>query len=131
MILHFGKVEGPTGYCNTRSSRFESQLFVCMQVFINTEGSLYSFKGLVGRLGPIGVHASMLAILGGVAFGGISGYKGSVMIPQGNEFLVASALRPVSPLASPPRGATHQLTCLIVSPDTSTLLCTVNVGDLM
>lgn len=77
-----------------------------MQVFINPEGSLYSFKGLVGRLGPIGVHASMLAILGGVAFGGISGYKGSVMIPQGNEFLVASALRPVSPLASPPRGAT-------------------------
>lgn len=75
------------------------------QVFINPEGSLYSFKGLVGRLGPIGVHASMLAILGGVAFGGISGYKGSVMIPQGNEFLVASALRPVSPLASPPRGA--------------------------
>lgn len=75
------------------------------QVFINPEGALYSFKGLVGRLGPIGVHASMLAILGGVAYGGISGYKGSVMVPQGGDFLIASALRPVSPLAQPPKGA--------------------------
>ena len=79
-------------------------MYLSLQVFINAEGALYSFKGLVGRLGPIGVHASMLAILGGVAFGGISGYKGSVMVPQGSDFLVASALRPVSPLASPPSG---------------------------
>ena len=80
-----------------------------LQVFINAEGALYSFKGLVGRLGPIGVHASMLAILGGVALGGVSGYKGSVMVPQGSDFLVASALRPVSPLASPPSGEATNL----------------------
>ena len=27
--------------------------------------SLYAFKGLAGRLGPIGVHASMLAVMAG------------------------------------------------------------------
>lgn len=51
--------------------------------------SLYAFKGLAGRLGPIGVHASMLAIMAGVAIGGLGGFKGSVMVPQGGDFLVA------------------------------------------
>lgn len=35
------------------------------QVFLE-KGSLYAFKGLAGKLGPIGVHASMLAIMAGV-----------------------------------------------------------------
>lgn len=51
--------------------------------------SLYAFKGLAGRLGPIGVHASMLAIMAGVAIGGLGGFKGSVMVPTGGDFLVA------------------------------------------
>lgn len=34
------------------------------QVFLR-EGSLYAFKGLAGKLGPIGVHAAMLLIMGG------------------------------------------------------------------
>lgn len=58
------------------------------QVFRNGP-SLYAFKGLAGRLGPIGVHASMLAIMAGVAIGGLGGFKGSVMVPQGGDFLVA------------------------------------------
>ena len=51
--------------------------------------SLYAFKGLAGRLGPIGVHASMLAIMAGVAIGGLGGFRGSVMVPQGGDFLIA------------------------------------------
>ena len=65
---------------------------------------MYAFKGLAGRLGPIGVHASMLGILAGVAWGGVAGYKGSIMAPQGGEFITASALRPASSLAQPPQG---------------------------
>ena len=34
------------------------------QVFVK-QGSLYAFKGLAGKLGPLGVHASMLAIMAG------------------------------------------------------------------
>lgn len=67
-------------------------------------GALYSFKGLAGRLAPIGVHASMLAILGGVAWGGIAGFKGSMLAPQGTEFVVADALHPASPFAQLPSG---------------------------
>lgn len=71
--------------------------------------SLYAFKGLAGRLGPIGVHASMLAIMAGVAIGGLGGYKGSVMVPTGGDFLVAQALTPNSPAGSLPEGAKQVL----------------------
>lgn len=56
--------------------------------------SLYAFKGLAGRLGPIGVHASMLAIMAGVAIGGLGGFRGSVMVPQGGDFLIAEVSFP-------------------------------------
>ena len=36
------------------------------QVFLR-DGSLYAFKGLAGKLGPIGVHAAMLLIMAGAA----------------------------------------------------------------
>lgn len=71
--------------------------------------SLYAFKGLAGRLGPIGVHASMLAIMAGVAIGGLGGFKGSVMVPTGGDFLVAQALTPNSPVGSLPKGAKQVL----------------------
>lgn len=37
------------------------------QVFVR-DGALYAFRGLGGKLGPIGVHAAMLAIMGGARF---------------------------------------------------------------
>ena len=77
---------------------------LCPKVFMSTDGAMYAFKGLAGRLGPIGVHASMLGILAGVAWGGVAGYKGSIMAPQGGEFITASALRPASAFAQPPQG---------------------------
>ena len=35
--------------------------------------ALYAFKGLAGRLAPIGVHISMLLIMGGAATGALAG----------------------------------------------------------
>lgn len=72
---------------------------------------MYAFKGFAGRVGPIGVHASMLAIMAGVAWGGLSGWKGSAMAPQGSEFLLADALRPASPLARLPDGEKATSAC--------------------
>lgn len=85
-----------------------AQLLGCKgyQVFVNSKGSLYAFKGLAGRVGPIGVHASMLAIMAGVAWGGLSGWKGTAMCPQGAEFQVADVLRGASPVARLPGGGT-------------------------
>ena len=70
------------------------------QMFVQ-DGALY---GLGGKLGPIGVHASMLAVIAGIVLGSVGGFSGSVMIPEGGDSLVASSLRPFSPLAHLPAG---------------------------
>ncbi|GBG88281.1 hypothetical protein CBR_g46847 [Chara braunii] len=70
------------------------------EVFMNGP-SMYAFKGLVGRLAPIGVHASLLLIMAGSAFGALSSYRGTTLTPQGTEFLIADVLRPSGPLATP------------------------------
>ncbi|KAF8066257.1 CCS1 [Scenedesmus sp. PABB004] len=74
------------------------------QVF-SQGGRLYAFKGLAGRLGPIGVHAALLLVLGGTAYSGFGGWKGTAMVPEGQEFVVGDALRPASALATTPGGA--------------------------
>ena len=73
------------------------------QLFIK-DGALYGFKGLGGKIGPIGVHASMLAVMAGITVGSVGGFSGTVMIPEGGDALVASYLRPASPFAALPAG---------------------------
>ncbi len=67
--------------------------------------SLYAFKGMAGKLGPIAVHASLLLTLGGTAIGALGGSRGQALAPVGTAFDPISVLRPASPLAFPPRGA--------------------------
>ncbi|GLI62081.1 hypothetical protein VaNZ11_004641 [Volvox africanus] len=75
------------------------------QVFLK-DGSLYGFKGLAGKLGPIGVHAALLLCLFGTAWSGFGTLKGSVMCPEGQEFEISSYLVPSSPIAVMPDAAT-------------------------
>jgi cytochrome c biogenesis protein len=49
---------------------------------------LYARKGLVGRVGPIVVHASMLLILVGSIWGSLTGFVAQEMIPSGQTFRV-------------------------------------------
>ncbi|MEW5300987.1 MAG: hypothetical protein WDW36_003873 [Sanguina aurantia] len=74
------------------------------QVFCK-DSSLYAFKGLSGRLGPIGVHASLLLILFGTAYSGFGGYHGSVMAPEGSDFVISDNIKPISSIATRPDGA--------------------------
>eukprot|EP00879_Flechtneria_rotunda_P026587 GHRR01028360.1.p1 GENE.GHRR01028360.1~~GHRR01028360.1.p1 ORF type:complete len:510 (+),score=178.19 GHRR01028360.1:709-2238(+) len=74
------------------------------QVFLQ-DNTLYAFKGLAGRLGPIGVHVALLMCLFGTAYSGFGGWKGSAMCPEGQEFVVAQAIKPASSIATPPNGA--------------------------
>ena len=67
--------------------------------------SLYAFKGMAGKLGPIAVHASLLLTLGGTAVGALGGSRGQAMAPVGTSFDPLPVLQPASPLALPPRGA--------------------------
>ncbi len=47
-------------------------------------GKLYARKGILGKVGPIVVHASMLLILAGAIVGSLTGFKAQVMIPDGS-----------------------------------------------
>jgi cytochrome c biogenesis protein len=49
---------------------------------------LYAHKGIVGRVGPIVVHASMLLILLGAIWGAMTGFFAQEMIPSGETFQV-------------------------------------------
>ncbi len=49
---------------------------------------LYAHKGIVGRIGPILVHASMLLILLGAILGAMTGFFAQEMVPSGETFQV-------------------------------------------
>jgi cytochrome c biogenesis protein len=49
---------------------------------------LYAHKGLVGRIGPIVVHASMLLILAGAILGALTGFYAQEMVPSGQTFKI-------------------------------------------
>nr|AKF43164.1 cytochrome c biogenesis protein [Erodium gruinum] len=63
--------------------------------------SLYAFKGLAGRLAPIGVHIAMLLIMGGGTLSACGSFKGSVTVPQGLNFVVGDVLGPIGFLSKP------------------------------
>lgn len=50
--------------------------------------ALYARKGLVGRVGPIVVHISMLLILLGAIVGSMTGFFAQEMIPSGETFQI-------------------------------------------
>ncbi|MGB7248187.1 MAG: cytochrome c biogenesis protein, partial [Phormidesmis sp.] len=49
---------------------------------------LYAHKGLIGRIGPIVVHASMLLILSGAILGAMTGFFAQEMVPGGQTFKI-------------------------------------------
>ena len=50
--------------------------------------ALYSRKGIVGRIGPIVVHASMILILLGAIWGAMTGFFAQEMVPSGETFQI-------------------------------------------
>jgi cytochrome c biogenesis protein len=50
--------------------------------------ALYARKGIVGRIGPILVHASMLLILVGAIWGAMAGFAAQELVPSGSTFQV-------------------------------------------
>lgn len=54
--------------------------------------TLYARKGIVGRIGPIVVHASMLLILAGAIVGAMTGFIAQELVPSGNTFKVKNII---------------------------------------
>lgn len=63
--------------------------------------SLYAFKGLAGRFAPIGVHIALLLVMAGGTLSASGSFRGSVMVPQGLNFIIGDALEPTGFLSTP------------------------------
>lgn len=66
------------------------------QVFCSGSGRLYGFKGLVGKLAPLAVHAALLLSMLGFLTSALGGANGSAMVPEGSSFVIGDALRPTT-----------------------------------
>ncbi|MEL4898155.1 cytochrome c biogenesis protein [Crocosphaera sp. Alani8] len=62
--------------------------------------AIYARKGIVGRIGPIVVHAAMLIILGGAIWGALTGFLAQAIVPSGSEFKVSNIIE-AGPLSKP------------------------------
>lgn len=49
---------------------------------------LYAHKGLIGRVGPIVVHAAMILVLVGGVIGATTGFMAQEMVPSGGSFKI-------------------------------------------
>ena len=54
-------------------------------------------------------HLTWLHVCAGVSFGGLGGYKGTAMVPEGGDFIFSQALSPQSGIARLPGGADSML----------------------
>ncbi|MBD2013974.1 cytochrome c biogenesis protein [Microcoleus sp. FACHB-53] len=85
-----------TGNHNSLTALLEKRRYKVFQ-----EGdSLYARKGIVGRIGPIVVHASMLMILAGSIWGALTGFMAQEMVASGNTFQIKNIID-AGPLATP------------------------------
>jgi len=85
-----------TGSLTSLSQMLEKRSY---QVFTAGD-TLYARKGIIGRIGPIIVHASMLIILAGAIWGAMTGFIAQEMVPSGNRFQVKNIVD-AGPLATP------------------------------
>jgi cytochrome c biogenesis protein len=69
------------------------------QAWVSRSGRLYASTGLIGKMAPLAVHASLLISMAGFLLSALGGHTGSAMVPEGSSFVIRDALKPVSPLA--------------------------------
>lgn len=62
--------------------------------------TLFARKGIIGKIGPIIVHAAMLITLAGSIWGALTGFLAQEMVPSGATFQVKNIFE-AGPLATP------------------------------
>lgn len=76
--------EFPKGDIDQLSSLLEQRKY---KIFREGE-KLYAHKGIVGRIGPIIVHAAMILVLVGGVIGATTGFIAQEMVPSGGTFKI-------------------------------------------
>jgi cytochrome c biogenesis protein len=66
----------------------QAQLQTKRYLVFRDGNSLYARRGIVGRIGPIVVHASMLIVLLGAIVGAMTGFFAQEIVPSGQTFQI-------------------------------------------
>ena len=77
-----------TGSVNTLIPMLEKRGYKVFQ----QDNALYGRKGIIGRIGPIVVHAAMLLVLAGGIWGIFTGFFAQEIVPSGQTFQIRNIL---------------------------------------
>ncbi|MBD2099550.1 cytochrome c biogenesis protein [Leptolyngbya sp. FACHB-261] len=96
----FRKLALSTELPGARLGDLQTRLASARYQIFSEDGKLYARKGMIGRIGPIVVHASMLLILVGALWGAFTGFQAQQMVPSGATFKITN-ITEAGPWASP------------------------------
>jgi cytochrome c biogenesis protein len=88
----FEKLALSTQLPNTSLEEMTPQLKQHRYKIFQEGNKLYARKGIMGRIGPIIVHISMLIILAGAIWGAFTGFMAQEMVASGETFQVKNIL---------------------------------------
>ncbi len=86
----FRKLALSTELAGADLSRLEALLRTARYRVFREDHQLYARQGIVGRIGPIVVHASMLLILAGGIWGALTGFQAQQLVPSGETFKITN-----------------------------------------
>ena len=88
----FYKLNNLTILANFSFSKILSTVRTQQYSIFQQKNMVYCYKGLIGRIGPIIVHFSMILILIGTIVGSLFGFKAQEIIPKTEQFHVQNIL---------------------------------------
>jgi cytochrome c biogenesis protein len=88
----FSKLNNLTVLVNFSFSKILSTVRTQQYSVFQQKNMVYCYKGLIGRIGPIIVHFSMILILIGTIVGSLFGFKAQEIIPKTEQFHIQNIL---------------------------------------
>lgn len=88
----FYKLNNLTILVNFSFSKILSTVRTQQYSIFQQKNMVYCYKGLIGRIGPIIVHFSMILILIGTIVGSLFGFKAQEIIPKTEQFHIQNIL---------------------------------------
>ena len=88
----FSKLNNLTVLVNFSFSKILSTVRTQQYSIFQQKNMVYCYKGLIGRIGPIIVHFSMILILIGTIVGSLFGFKAQEIIPKTEQFHIQNIL---------------------------------------
>jgi cytochrome c biogenesis protein len=88
----FSKLKNSTVLMDFSFSRILHAIQIQGYSIFQQKNMVYCYKGLIGRIGPIIVHFSMILILIGTIIGSLFGFKAQEIIPKTENFHIQNIL---------------------------------------